>query len=87
MSHYFAKAMFSPLLLSPIVDDWKFDVYLISDLAQETQIEGGKVNIDVRRWTSFEPTYHTEVDVGKLRNICCVARYLFVVDCVFRDVI
>ena len=65
MSHYFAKDMFESVMLSPIVEDWKFEVYLVSDRTSRTLTPGGKVSIDVRKFDSFDVTYHTEVSIGK----------------------
>lgn len=70
MSHYFAKDMFESVMLSPIVDDWKFEVYLISDRTSRTPTPGARVSIDVRKFDSFDVTYHTEVAIGNgIRNL------------------
>eukprot|EP00095_Tigriopus_kingsejongensis_P004036 maker-scaffold5_size1054832-snap-gene-4.13 protein:Tk04036 transcript:maker-scaffold5_size1054832-snap-gene-4.13-mRNA-1 annotation:"Beta-mannosidase" len=75
MSHYFAERMFRDILVSPIVDEnYQLAVYLISDSLLDRSVSG-TLNIDVRRWTDFQETYHVEKPIDTVASMSNVRAF------------
>lgn len=57
MSHYFAQAMFSWVLVSPTLSGNTLKVSIVSDHLQPLEVE---VMVKIQRWDELE-TYHLQV--------------------------
>lgn len=63
MLHYFAKRFFSPVLVSPYIDQGymstSLKIYVVNDLRR--QFEDVRVNVLVYRWSSLTPVRSLEI--------------------------